>query len=309
MQQILLFGVLMAAFMAFAVIGVPVFFAMGLAALVFIAFSGGAVPVNIVASSMVQGMDSFAFLAIPFFFLAGELMNTGGITRRLLNFASAAVGHIRGGLSHVAILASMVFSGVSGSAVADASAIGSSMIPAMKDKGYPGAYAAAVVAAASTMGPIIPPSIAFVVYALVSDVSVGQLFLAGAIPGLLMGVYLLAAASWVAHRRQLPYSERTSLRAVGRTRCPRWPCRSSSSAASWVAWSRPPRPASSPCSTPSSSACCSTASSPGARPGTSCASAWSAPASSCSPSRPRASSPGWWPTWPSAKPWPPRSRP
>jgi tripartite ATP-independent transporter DctM subunit len=216
MQQILLFGVLMAAFMAFAVIGVPVFFAMGLAALVFIAFSGGAVPVNIVASSMVQGMDSFAFLAIPFFFLAGELMNTGGITRRLLNFASAAVGHIRGGLSHVAILASMVFSGVSGSAVADASAIGSSMIPAMKDKGYPGAYAAAVVAAASTMGPIIPPSIAFVVYALVSDVSVGQLFLAGAIPGLLMGVYLLAAASWVAHRRQLPYSERTSLRAVGR---------------------------------------------------------------------------------------------
>jgi C4-dicarboxylate transporter DctM subunit len=214
MQQVILFGLLMAAFMAFALVGVPVFFAMGLAALVFIFFSGGAVPVNIVASSMIQGMDSFAFLAIPFFFLAGELMNTGGITRRLLNFASAAVGHIRGGLSHVAILASMVFSGVSGSAVADASAIGSSMIPAMKDKGYPGAYAAAVVASAATMGPIIPPSIAFVVYALVSDVSVGQLFMAGAIPGLLMGVYLLGAASWVAHRRQLPYSERTSLQAV-----------------------------------------------------------------------------------------------
>ncbi|MBL0918502.1 MAG: TRAP transporter large permease [Hydrogenophaga sp.] len=214
MEQVLLFGLLMAAFMAFAVIGVPVFFAMGLAAIVFIAFSGGAVPYNIVASSMVQGMDSFAFLAIPFFFLAGELMNTGGITRRLLNVAMAAVGHIRGGLSHVAILASMVFSGVSGSAVADASAIGSSMIPAMKEKGYDGAYAAAVVAAASTMGPIIPPSIAFVVYALVSDVSVGQLFIAGAIPGLLMGVYLLAAATWVAHRRALPYSERTSLRAV-----------------------------------------------------------------------------------------------
>ncbi len=214
MQQVILFGVLMSAFMAFAVLGVPVFFAMGLAAIVFIAFSGGAVPMNIVASSMVQGMDSFAFLAIPFFFLAGELMNTGGITRRLLNVAMAAVGHIRGGLSHVAILASMVFSGVSGSAVADASAIGSSMIPAMKDKGYDGAYAAAVVAAASTMGPIIPPSIAFVVYALVSDVSVGQLFIAGAIPGLLMGVYLLAAASWVARRRALPYSDRTSLRAL-----------------------------------------------------------------------------------------------
>ena len=214
MEQVLLFGLLMVAFMAFAVMGVPVFFAMGLGALVFIGFSDGAVPLNVLASSMVQGMDSFAFLAIPFFFLAGELMNTGGITRRLLNFASAVVGHIRGGLSHVAILASMVFSGVSGSAVADASAIGTSMIPAMKDKGYPGAYAAAVVAAAATMGPIIPPSIAFVIYALVSDVSVGQLFLAGAIPGVLMGVYLLGAASWVAHRRQLPFSERTSMRAA-----------------------------------------------------------------------------------------------
>lgn len=214
MEQVLLFGLLMVAFMAFALMGVPVFFAMGLGALVFIAFSDGAVPLNILASSMVQGMDSFAFLAIPFFFLAGELMNTGGITRRLLNFASAAVGHIRGGLSHVAILASMVFSGVSGSAVADASAIGTSMIPAMKEKGYPGAYAAAVVAAAATMGPIIPPSIAFVIYALVSDVSVGQLFLAGAVPGLLMGLYLLGAASWVAHRRRLPFSERTTMRAV-----------------------------------------------------------------------------------------------
>src|SRR4051812_2101577 len=123
----------MAAFMGFAMLGVPVFFAMGLASLVFILCTQGAVPMNVLASSMVQGMDSYAFLAIPFFFLAGELMNTGGITRRLLAFAAALVGHIRGGLSHVAILASMVFSGVSGSAVADASAIGSSVIPAMKE--------------------------------------------------------------------------------------------------------------------------------------------------------------------------------
>ena len=205
-----MFGLLMAAFMALAVIGVPVFFAMGLASLLFILFTQGAVPVNVLASSMVQGMDSFAFLAIPFFFLAGELMNTGGITRRLLAFAGALVGHIRGGLSHVAILSSMVFSGVSGSAVADASAIGSSVIPAMKEQGYPPAYAAAVVAAASTMGPIIPPSIAFVVYALVSEVSIGKLFLAGAIPGLLMGVYLLATAAIVARRRNFPFSERAS---------------------------------------------------------------------------------------------------
>ena len=207
-----MFGLLMAAFLAFAVVGIPVFFAMGLASLVFILFSDGAVPLNVLASSMVQGMDSFAFLAIPFFFLAGELMNTGGITRRLLAFASSLVGHIRGGMSHVAILASMIFSGVSGSAVADASAIGSSIIPAMKEQGYPPAYAAAVVAAASTMGPIIPPSIAFVIYALVSEASVGRLFLAGAIPGLLMGVYLLATASLVARRRSFPFSPRASLR-------------------------------------------------------------------------------------------------
>lgn len=205
-----MFGLLMAVFMVLAVIGVPVFFAMGLASLVFVLFTDGAVPVSVLASALVQGVDSFSFLAIPFFFLAGELMNTGGITRRLLGFAAALIGHIRGGLSHVAVLASMVFSGVSGSAVADASAIGSSVIPAMKEQGYPPAYAAAVVAAAATMGPIIPPSIAFVVYALVSEVSIGKLFLAGAVPGLLMGVYLLATCSIVARRRNFPFSERAS---------------------------------------------------------------------------------------------------
>ncbi|MBT9486074.1 MAG: TRAP transporter large permease [Rubrivivax sp.] len=215
MHQIGMFGLLMGAFLVFAAIGVPVFFAMGLAALVFVLLSGGAVPLSVLASSLVQGMDSFAFLAIPFFFLAGELMNTGGITRRLLVFAETLVGHIRGGLSHVAIVASLVFSGVSGSAVADASAIGSSLIPSMKQRGYPAAYAAAVVAAASTMGPIIPPSIAFVVYALVSEVSIGKLFLAGAVPGLLMAVYLLATASLVARRRQFPFSERATLPQFG----------------------------------------------------------------------------------------------
>jgi tripartite ATP-independent transporter DctM subunit len=208
MQQVLMFGLLMAAFIALAVMGVPVFFAMGLASLVFVLFTDGAVPLNVLASSLVQGIDSFAFLAIPFFFLAGELMNTGGITRRLLAVAQAMVGHVRGGLSHVAVLASMVFSGVSGSAVADASAIGSSVIPAMKQQGYPPAYAAAVVAAASTMGPIIPPSIAFVVYALVSEVSIGKLFLAGAVPGLLMGLYLLVTATIVARRRNFPFTVR-----------------------------------------------------------------------------------------------------
>ena len=216
-QQLLQFGVLMGAFLAFLALGVPVFFAMGLAALAFIAATGGQVPLNVLASTLVQGIDSFAFLAIPFFFLAGDLMNTGGITRRLLAFSAALVGHIRGGLSHVAVISSMVFSGVSGSGVADASAIGSALIPAMKAQRYPADYAAAVVAAAATMGPIIPPSIAFVVYALVTETSVGRLFLAGAIPGLLMGLWLLATATWIARRRDYPYSARATLAQLWQT--------------------------------------------------------------------------------------------
>lgn len=218
-MQLVAFLVLMAVFLALLALGVPVFFAIGLAAVAFILAAGGQVPMNVVASSMVQGIDSFTFLAIPFFFLAGELMNTGGITRRLIAFSAALVGHIRGGLSHVAIVASMVFSGVSGSAVADASAIGAAVIPAMKDEKYPADYAAAVVAAAATMGPIIPPSIAFVMYALVTDVSIGRLFLAGAVPGLLMGAWLLVTASLIAHRRSFPFSRRASLGHLWRTFC------------------------------------------------------------------------------------------
>ena len=217
LEQLLPFCVLMGAFLVLLAIGVPVFFAMGLASLSFIVAMGGQVPYSVLASTLVQGIDSFAFLAIPFFFLAGELMNTGGITRRLLAFAAALVGHIRGGLSHVAIIASMVFSGVSGSAVADASAIGGALIPAMKEERYPAEYAAAVVAAAATMGPVIPPSIAFVVYALVTETSVGELFLAGALPGLLMGAWLLATATWVARRRGFPFSPRATLRRVAAT--------------------------------------------------------------------------------------------
>jgi tripartite ATP-independent transporter DctM subunit len=216
-MPLLQFGLLLGSFLALLALGVPVFFSMGLASLLFILVLGGGVPLNVLASALVQGIDSFAFLAIPFFFLAGDLMNTGGITRRLLAFSSSLVGHVRGGLSHVAIVASMIFSGVSGSAVADASAIGSVMIPAMKADRYPPAYAAAVVASAATMGPIIPPSIAFVVYALLAGVSVGRLFLAGVLPGVLMGLYLMAAAWVIARRRGFPQAPRASLATVRRT--------------------------------------------------------------------------------------------
>jgi len=182
--------------------GVPIFLAMGITCLLFVYLFD--LPMMILAQSYVRGLHSYDFLALPFYFLAGDLMNHGGITRRLVNFSEALIGHVRGGLSHVNIIASMIFSGVSGSAVADTSAIGSVLIPSMKKSGYPGAYAAAVTAASSTIGPIIPPSIPLVVYGLIAQVSVGKLFLGGAIPGIMMGVYLLIASFAISRRRGYP---------------------------------------------------------------------------------------------------------
>ena len=191
-------------------LGMPIFMAMGTSSLVFVFVFD--VPIMILSQSYVRGLGSYDFLALPFYFLAGDLMNAGGITTRLLTFSSAAIGHIKGGLSHVNILASMIFSGVSGSAVADTSAIGSILIPAMKKEGYPAEFSAAVTAASSAIGPIIPPSIPFVVYALLSGVSIGKLFIAGAIPGILMGFYLLVTSFIISYRRGYPSRPRATIK-------------------------------------------------------------------------------------------------
>jgi len=204
--------VLVLGFLFFALLGLPIFISMGLAAVVYCAIFWSSSTFTTIASEMVEFLNNFAFLAVPFFFLAGDLMNAGGITRRLVDFSTALIGHIRGGLSHVNIIASMIFSGVSGSAVADTSAVGSILIPAMKKEGYPGAYAAAVTAASSTIGPVIPPSIPLVVYGLLTEESIGRLFLAGAIPGTLMGLYLIAASYILSRRRGYPARPRASLR-------------------------------------------------------------------------------------------------
>jgi len=201
-ELVVLFGVLLAALF----VGVPVFLSMGLAATAYTIVFWPKVPVDIVAQGFVQGLDNYDFAAIVFFFLVGEIMNQGGISRRLLRFARALVGHVRGGLSHVNILASMVFAGVSGSAAADAAAIGSVMIPAMKKEGYPAGYAAAVTAASATIGPVIPPSIPLVVFGLFALTSIGKLFLGGVVPGLLMGVFLLIASYVISRRRGYPAS-------------------------------------------------------------------------------------------------------
>ena len=201
-ELLVLFGVLLTALF----IGIPVFLSMATAAAAYVIVFWPKVPTAIVAQGFVQGLDSYNFAAIVFFFLVGEVMNQGGISQRLLRFARALVGHVRGGLSHVNILASMVFAGVSGSAAADAAAIGSVMIPAMKKEGYSPAYAAAVTAASATIGPIIPPSIPLVVFGLFALTSIGKLFLGGVIPGVLMGVFLLVASYVISRRRNYPAS-------------------------------------------------------------------------------------------------------
>ena len=196
--------VLVCSFLTFAFLGIPVFIGMGLAAVVYCTIFWSSSSFITIATEMVEFLNNFAFLCVPFFILAGDLMNTGGITRRLVNFSTALVGHISGGLSHVNIIVSMVFSGVSGSAVADTSAVGSVLIPAMKKEGYPASYAAAVTAASSTIGPIIPPSIPMVFYGMLTEQSIGKLFLAGAIPGLLVGIYLLVASYLISKKRKFP---------------------------------------------------------------------------------------------------------
>jgi C4-dicarboxylate transporter DctM subunit len=196
-------------------IGMPVAFAMGVTGLIFVI--AGDVPLVLIPNRMLAGVDSFVLMAVPFFLLAGSLMNTGGITRRLVEFASALVGHLRGGLSHVAVVANMIMAGMSGSATADAAGTGAFLIPAMEKGGYPRAYAAAVVGAASTIGPIIPPSVPFVIFGAMAGVSVGRLFLGGAVPGVLMGIFLMIACYLVARRRGYGIGTRATRNEVWRS--------------------------------------------------------------------------------------------
>jgi tripartite ATP-independent transporter DctM subunit len=167
-------------------------------------------------SRLYNGIDSFPLLAVPFFILAGELMNSGGITARIVRFSQSLVGHVRGGLAHVNILSSMLFAGISGSAVADASAIGKMMVPAMEANGYKRSFAAAVTAAAAVVGPIIPPSGIMILYGFVMNVSIGALFAAGIVPGVMMGLGLMAVTHFLAGRHNLPVaSEKASWRQRG----------------------------------------------------------------------------------------------
>jgi tripartite ATP-independent transporter DctM subunit len=172
------------------------------------------VPLSVLAQKMASGAQSFPLLAIPFFVLAGELMNTGGITDRLIHFANVLVGRFTGGLGHVVVVSNVIMAGISGSAAADAAGTGSVLIPAMVKRGYAPAFSAAIVAAAATIGPIIPPSIPMVIFGALAEVSTSRLLIGGVIPGLLMGAYLMVTNYLVAKRRGYPREAASTWREV-----------------------------------------------------------------------------------------------
>ncbi|MBE0531122.1 MAG: TRAP transporter large permease [Rhodospirillales bacterium] len=185
------------------VTGVPVALALAGSSLLFVLITGQ-VPDLVVIHRMVNGVDSFPLLAVPFFILAGSLMNAVGITDRIFGFAIACVGWMHGGLGHVNVGASVIFAGMSGAAVADAGGLGIIEIKAMRDAGYDADFSVGVTAASSTIGPIIPPSLPMVIYGVMASTSIGQLFAAGFIPGLLMAGALMLMVGWFAHKRNYP---------------------------------------------------------------------------------------------------------
>ncbi len=190
---------LLISFLVLMICGVPVALAMAGASLLYVMLTG-TVPDYVVIHRMVNGIDSFPLLAVPFFIMAGNLMNSAGITNRIYNFALALVGWLKGGLGHVNVIGSVIFAGMSGTAIADAAGLGTIEIKAMKDHGYSTEFSVGVTAASATLGPIIPPSLPFVIYAMFANVSVGQLFLAGIIPGVVMALLMMFTVAYFAHK-------------------------------------------------------------------------------------------------------------
>ena len=189
-------------------IDLPIAVAMALTAIAFFIGLGNAPLLTMLPQRMYASTTSFTLLAIPFFILAGNLMNTGGVTSRIFRFAKAVVGHIPGGLGQVCVIANVIFSGMSGSAIADAAGLGQILHKAMVDNGFKPKFSAAIVASAATIGPVIPPSIPFVLYGALTGVSVSELFLAGFVPGGLMAVAMMVAIAILAKRYNLPRDKR-----------------------------------------------------------------------------------------------------
>src|SRR5689334_10553982 len=186
-------------FIAVLLVGVPVFIALAGSSFIYTHFTAG-LPDFVILHRMAGGIDSFPLLAVPFFILAGNLMNSAGITNRIYDFAVALAGWTRGGLAHVNIIGSVIFAGMSGTAIADAAGLGTIEIKAMKDHGYSTEFSVGVTAASSTLGPIIPPSLPFVIYGMMGNVSIGALFLGGILPGAVMTIFMMAYVAYFAHK-------------------------------------------------------------------------------------------------------------
>ncbi len=205
---------LIAGALALMLIGVPISFALGASSLVYMLVSG--IPPVSFVQHLARGVDSYTLLALPFFVLAGQLMNHGGITRKIFRFTNSLVGHIHGGLAHANVIAAMIFAGISGSAVAEAGALGTVQLRAMRENGYSRAFSVGLISSAMTIGPIIPPSVIMVVYGITASVSIGSLFVGGVIPGLLMGLTLMGTVAWVGRGAKLPrFHESFSWREIG----------------------------------------------------------------------------------------------
>ncbi|HRX26063.1 MAG TPA: TRAP transporter large permease subunit, partial [Aminivibrio sp.] len=200
--------VLAGSFILFMVLGVPVGLAIGAAGLLVVLLSG--FPLAMIPQTMFSGNESFALVAVPFFVLAGDILARGGISERIVTFAEATLGRFRGGLSIVSTVASMFIAAISGSGAATTAAVGSALLPQLKKKGYDVDFSAALIAASGTIGVVIPPSVPMVLYAVIAGISVAKLFMAGFVPGFLMGIGLIVYSMYVARKRGYPAAEATT---------------------------------------------------------------------------------------------------
>lgn len=205
---------LIAVFVIGLILRFPIAFSLGLSCLVYVVFKG--IPLVILPMKMYSGIDVFILLSIPGFILSGNLMNHGGLTEKIIAFCNHLMGHVRGGLALANVGASMLFAGISGTAVSDTASIGSVMIPAMKKEGYDAGFSCAVTASSSTVGPIIPPSVPMIIAATLSGLSVGKLFLAGAIPGFMLGIGMMLMVYFISMKKKYPKHPRSSFRQIAR---------------------------------------------------------------------------------------------
>ena len=206
-------AVFLASLLGAMALGMPIAFALIVCALALMALQGS-FDTTILSQKLIEGADSYPLLAIPFFIFAGELMNKGGMSRRIVDFALAIIGHVRGGLGFVAIFAAIVMAAISGSAAADAAALGTLLIPMMRSAGYDVPRSAGLIAAGSIIAPCMPPSVALIIFGVIANVSIGKLFMATIVPGLLMGVSLVIAWMWVVRKDRIEALPRKSMREV-----------------------------------------------------------------------------------------------